>query len=160
MAEYVLVENGVITEYHGALPQNWRNISGLYLLKDDVPSLISLGWYPVKKVWVNYNSETERVTTHSYQIEEQWVTETPVVEPVPEGEIRTFEQKKSEFLDQLRNMRNDRLRDSDWTQLADCALSAEQQQQWRAYRQALRDLPAIYQDNQVVAIEDITWPTV
>lgn len=158
MAEYVLVENGSITEYHTDLPQNWRNISGLYLLKDDVPSLILLGWYPVTKVQVDYNSETERVTTYSYEIFDQWVTETPVIEPIPQNEIRTFEQKKTEFLNQLRNSRLQKLRDSDWTQMADSPLSDQDKARWKTYRQALRDLPGIYSKNSVLKLEQVVWP--
>lgn len=30
---------------------------------------------------------------------------------------------------------------SDWTQLADSPLTVEQKEQWRLYRQQLRDLP-------------------
>jgi hypothetical protein len=158
MAEYVLVENGSITEYHTALPQNWRNISGLYLLKDDVPSLISIGWYTVSKVRVDYNYETEQLITHSYEIFDQWVTETPVIEPIPQSEIRTFEQKKTEFLTQVRTIRLEKLRDSDWTQLADSPLSDQDKVRWQIYRQALRDLPGIYSTNSVLNLEQVVWP--
>ena len=159
MAEYVLVENGVITEYHGSLPASWRNISGLYLLKDDVPSLISLGWYPVIKVEVTYDPETARTNGYSYEIFDQWVTETPIVELIPESEIRTFEQKKAEFLNQLRQTRSKKLQDCDRTQLADSPLSNEDKIRWQAYRQALRDLPALYATNDVLTVSSVIWPT-
>lgn len=41
--------------------------------------------------------------------------------------------------DQLRAARNTKLRDCDFTQLADVPLNAQQIQQWRTYRQQLRD---------------------
>lgn len=59
-------------------------------------------------------------------------------------------------VDHLRINRDSKLRDSDWTQLADNALTDAQRAAWRTYRQALRDLPASYPDN--VAESDIAWP--
>lgn len=158
MAEYVLVENGTITEYHGSLPTSWRNISGLNLLKDDVPLLVSHGWYPVVKVSVDYDTSTHRISKYNYEIFDLYVTETPEIEPIPSAEIPSFGDLKSEFLDQLRTRRNEKLQESDWTQLADSPLSEEQKQRWRDYRQALRDLPSLYQDDQTVNIENIVWP--
>lgn len=43
---------------------------------------------------------------------------------------------------QLRQSRDQRLRASDWTQANDCPLSADEREEWRAYRAALRDMPA------------------
>ena len=42
----------------------------------------------------------------------------------------------------LRSRRNQLLAASDWTQVADVALTTEDDTAWRDYRQALRDLPA------------------
>ena len=42
----------------------------------------------------------------------------------------------------MRMNRNQRLYESDWTQLNDCPLSPQLMEKWRAYRQALRDMPA------------------
>lgn len=51
-------------------------------------------------------------------------------------------------------IRNGLLADSDWTQSPDSPLSETQQQSWRDYRQALRDLPASTSDPR-----NPTWPT-
>ena len=51
--------------------------------------------------------------------------------------------------------RNHLLASSDWTQLPDVALTAEQKAEWAVYRQALRDVPA-----QAGFPENINWPTV
>lgn len=48
---------------------------------------------------------------------------------------------KAEALERLRAERDRLLRDSDWTQLPDAPLTADERAQWAAYRQALRDLP-------------------
>lgn len=42
---------------------------------------------------------------------------------------------------------------SDWTQLPDAPLTTAKKAEWKAYRQALRDLPETAGDGEV------TWPT-
>ena len=46
------------------------------------------------------------------------------------------------YLVYFKSVRNKMLADSDWTQCADAPLTEEQRSAWRAYRQALRDLPS------------------
>lgn len=41
---------------------------------------------------------------------------------------------------QSRLKRNFLLKSCDWTQVADCSLSDEKKEEWRVYRQALRDI--------------------
>ena len=51
----------------------------------------------------------------------------------------------------LRRQRNKLLQDTDWTQTNEVVM--QNQEEWVAYRQALRDLPATTEDP-----EQITWP--
>jgi hypothetical protein len=51
--------------------------------------------------------------------------------------------------------RNVLLANSDWTQLPDVTLTAEQKAEWAAYRQALRDVPA-----QAGFPVTINWPVI
>jgi hypothetical protein len=44
----------------------------------------------------------------------------------------------------IRNYRNERLSDCDWSQLGDAPFSAEEKNAWTAYRQSLRDIPEDY----------------
>lgn len=55
---------------------------------------------------------------------------------------------------ELRVERDLRLAASDWTQFPDSPLPAAARTEWRAYRQALRDLPAATEDPAAV-----DWPT-
>lgn len=48
-----------------------------------------------------------------------------------------------EALANLRQYRNDRLYESDYTQLDDAPLTPMQKEQWRDYRQAWRDYPEL-----------------
>ena len=60
----------------------------------------------------------------------------------------------SGLYEDLRNKRNQLLKDSDWTQNRDCSLVPDKQDAWAQYRKALRDLPVSTTDpTQVV------WPT-
>jgi len=54
----------------------------------------------------------------------------------------------------LRVERNQRLRDSDWTQMSDVQMSGADKAAWIAYRRALRDLP-----QTVVDPSSPVWPT-
>jgi hypothetical protein len=49
----------------------------------------------------------------------------------------------------LREKRNLLLAKTDWTQLADCALSTEEKKEYRSYRSYLRSVPRLYDDNTV-----------
>jgi len=65
-------------------------------------------------------------------------------------------QRTDNILEILRNKRNELLKESDWTQVNDCPLSDTQKAEWQTYRQALRDLPADYQDTD--NIDDVVFP--
>lgn len=62
----------------------------------------------------------------------------------------------------LRNERNRRVANCDWTVLADAPLDSSQKAAWKQYRDALRDLPEIILSKNIdpaEALSDITlWP--
>lgn len=60
----------------------------------------------------------------------------------------------TDYIGALRNMRDILLRESDWTQFTDSPLSESKKNEWKTYRQSLRDLPATESDP-----ENPTWPT-
>ena len=60
---------------------------------------------------------------------------------------------EAEAMFALRQERNRRLAETDWTQVADSALSDEKKTEWAEYRQALRQLP---QNEKTPA--NPTWP--
>jgi hypothetical protein len=57
-----------------------------------------------------------------------------------------FQKKREYWLPRLREDRNKRLSESDWTQISDAPLTEDQKTAWRTYRQSLRDLPASTND--------------
>jgi len=56
-------------------------------------------------------------------------------------------------LSMVRADRNARLGATDWTQLGDAALGDHTAEEWAAYRQSLRDLPATYS-----RVSEVVWP--
>jgi hypothetical protein len=63
---------------------------------------------------------------------------------------------------ELRSLRDQKLKDSDWTQLADVQLSFDDltKEKWSTYRQLLRDIPNIYVNNDITEIGLVEWPEV
>ena len=60
-----------------------------------------------------------------------------------------------DYWKELRDLRNQRLTQSDWTQIADAPFTEEQNISWQTYRQALRDLPENTEDPK-----NPVWPTI
>ena len=54
----------------------------------------------------------------------------------------------------VRMDRDGMLRNTDWTQIADATLGAHTAEEWAAYRQELRDLPAGFSK-----VSEVVWPT-
>lgn len=164
MAEWTLIdlETKEILEYHDRLPNNWRNISGLNLSIDDKPFLRALGWFPVVKNEVEFNSSTQNITGHTYNKRRFDVLETPTIEDKPPVYGPSAEDIKSNFFAVLRNQRDARISQTDWTQLVDVQskFDEETKQKWIVYRQALRDLPQVCETNNVVDMGQVEWPVV
>ena len=59
--------------------------------------------------------------------------------------------------DLIRQIRNDLLIASDWTQVNDSPLTDAKKAEWATYRQALRDLPA--NNSSATSMDDVTFPT-
>ncbi|MFL0825176.1 tail fiber assembly protein [Vibrio parahaemolyticus] len=53
----------------------------------------------------------------------------------------------------IRTIRDELMRNTDWTQTVDCPLPDEKKTEFVAYRQALRDIPQTYSDPDLVV-----WP--
>ena len=79
-------------------------------------------------------------------------TETPII--IEETTELTQEEKIELW---VRRVRDVLLKESDWTQVADVSLTAEQKAAWLTYRQALRDLTTTLADIQTQA--DVVLPT-
>jgi hypothetical protein len=158
MANYAHIENETITGVYDLYPDNWRNISNFYLLENDIDTLRSLGWRTIIKSIPSYNIDTQRLGNPIHTITNDEVYETlEIVDVVfPEEILHTPEQLASIILEQhnaalelLRKKRDKLLADTDFTQLTDVIAinGTELNQLFITYRQSLRDLPTIYENN-------------
>ena len=72
------------------------------------------------------------------------------------------ELKSAEPFRLLREERNRRLAETDWTQLKDIDLDLIRERNWKNYRQALRDLPSKstpkLNSNGDLDMSSVTWP--
>jgi hypothetical protein len=59
----------------------------------------------------------------------------------PAGSYVVNSPLQDQAMNNVREYRDQLLQESDWTQLPDVPLTTAQVQQWRVYRQALRDYP-------------------
>lgn len=159
MANYVYIEDGNIVEYHDLLPQSWRHISGLHLLSPE--ERIRYGWYSVVNISDYHDTETSYIAGYTYDIFDDHVVQTPQIINFSDEELALRqEQKKINFFMQLRMDRNDKLKNCDWTQLSDIqkVKSPEWITAWENYRQALRDLPQVYENTTDFNFYNISWP--
>jgi len=143
---YVYVENREVKGFPRPLPPSWGNISNFDLLDDQ--SLRQFGWYP-------YNFVPAQITENSVidgsylVISEEGVTEYQRVREKTEEEIQI---EIENHWENIRSQRNIYLLQCDWTQLEDSPLSAQLKEEWRVYRQALRDITNFETPGAVV------WP--
>jgi hypothetical protein len=105
-------------------------------------------WIPVDKQFTDINLDTHKVQT-TFDEENNLIT------------IKSIEKSEAELIEvslfKLRNIRNNRLASSDWTQVSDSPLSDAKKQEWATYRQSLRDLPSQHQATN--NIDDVIFPT-
>jgi hypothetical protein len=161
MANWAYVENGEVKGQYDLLPANWKNVSGLNLAANDLPFLKSVGWYPVTKKSETWNDLTHYVNGYSYEIKENDILESVnLTERQPETQ-EEFSTLKYRFIEELREKRNELLKDSDWTQLQDVQnlFDESTKNKWVVYRQALRDIVEEYSENEITNIAQVNWPS-
>lgn len=167
MSRWAHVNNDAIDECYYDLPVCWRNVSNLYLLANDLITLSTLGWYPVTDTTQplsDPNTQTYGPVTYEFDAAAGTVN---LIQPViDQANAVGFDVLRANFMQNLRQQRDLLLAQTDWTQLPDVvAVHADDsswQSNWQTYRQALRNLPDVY-DGQYPDVTDgsqILWPAV
>ena len=80
-----------------------------------------------------------------------WLDESQTQPTELEIQTKIDELTAAEPLKLLREERNRKLAETDWTQNRDVTLSNDAD--WKTYRQALRDIT-----NSATSLDDVTWP--
>ena len=151
---YAHVREDGSVDYLGSLPKKWGSVSGLHLSNGDDTYLKTIGWLPL--VETNVTPTTNQVfDTDVITAEEDRVTLVHRVRDMTSEEI-TYRDKV--YMEDLREQRDKKLLDSDWTQASDHSspLAADKKAEWATYRQSLRNLPATA---DMTKWPGITWPT-
>jgi hypothetical protein len=144
---YAHVKDGRV-DYMGTLPKSWENVTGLHLSNGDDAYLKTIGWLPLIETNVapssNQTFDTDVVT-----VEEDRVLLVHRARDMTAQEIADRDESNMAM---LREERNQKLLDSDWTQAPDHSspLANDKKTEWATYRQVLRDLPA--------TTDMLTWP--
>lgn len=144
---YVYVENGIVASENRYLPINWNNISNFNLL--DTDTLIQYGWYPYEYRRVETRPVNWKPIGSYFEITDKLVIEHELVAEKTDEELK--EDELNEWVN-IRSARENYLKDSDWTQLTDSPLTVEKKEEWKIYRQALRDITK-YENPWIVV-----WP--
>ena len=70
---------------------------------------------------------------------------------------------ESEEMVVFRQMRNQKLLESDWTRIDDCGISTSKKAEWATYRQELRDITKtvtpVFITRGIIDESKISWPT-
>ena len=69
------------------------------------------------------------------------------------AELETRREAADLDMSGVRGQRNARLSGSDWTQIGDATLGDHTAEEWRTYRQALKDIPQNY-----TRVSTVVWP--
>ena len=121
-----------------------------------IPSNIhALQWYDT---WgeVEYNDGTPNERLEELGIFEQAVEDyNNEIVRIENQRIADEEAAEAarDYWSELRTLRDQRLTESDWTQVADAPLTEEQKIAWQSYRQALRDLPENITDPKPLVLD-------
>lgn len=149
-----------------------RNDKFISLVTDDIKESIyvreELTWLPKNihaiqwygnEGFIEYTDDYEK-TIYSMQPYYQYM-----IDSINAEKELLEEEKKQSFLDFIENpeifvrsRRNSLLNTSDWTQMPDSPLSDEKKNEWKIYRQQLRDLPDKITDFMLYIQDTTLWP--
>lgn len=132
----------------------------------EVAYIISTGWSGDYTSGAKYDAHTaiqipHNVDTHGFIATQYWDgTAWQIRDPKPSNyhEWVNFQWQFNQtlFMQELRSIRDDYLKESDWTQMPDSPLTATQKTAWADYRQALRDLPQNV--GEITSLGEVVWP--
>jgi hypothetical protein len=114
-----------------------------YISYDDDGNILKTGKCREATMYLQGDNVIEGIADDSKHI----IVDGQVVDKVVDNSI---------FIDELRLNRDVLLSETDWTQIPDAPLTDEQKAQYKAYRQALRDLPSKY--DTITDIAEVNFP--
>jgi len=109
-------------------------------------------------VHISYDENAvEFIKTNVWDFErEEWTTRPNLPSDFHTWENGRWNFQSEPFWKAMRNRRNSLLAASDWTQMGDAPLTEIEKEQWRTYRQSLRDVPV--NNASATTLAAINWP--
>lgn len=109
-------------------------------------------------VHISYDENAvEFIKTNVWDFErEEWTTRPSLPSDFHTWENGRWNFQSEPFWKAMRDRRNSLLTASDWTQTMDAPLTEIEKEQWRTYRQSLRDVPVNNASATILA--GINWP--
>jgi len=146
---YAHVKEDGSVDYLGALPKSWGSVSNLHLSNGDDAYLKTLGWLPL----VETNVTPAANQTFEKDIVNVEADRVLLIHRARDMTAEEIAARDASHMSHLREERNQKLASSDWTQASDhsSAVADAKKEEWRVYRQVLRDLPT--------TADMSTWPT-
>ena len=159
MSLFCLVIDNVVKSDANGLPGSYRNISNFYFLQDS--QVLDLTWagYPGEGFWpaiiesmpdYNINQKLERILTAN--IANKVVNVTFDIVQLNPSE---YQQRINSLEAQVRNIRDQYLKLTDFTQLSDAPITSQAKSDFVTFRQQLRDIL-----KNVTDPTTIVWPTI
>jgi hypothetical protein len=126
-----------------------KNVSFPSIISNEL--LATFNVYPVKLVDAGFDDDyTKDVVEINPTLSGSEYVQTYQISDADEITITTRKEIKWE---EIRETRNNLLKDCDWTQFQDSPITGSKLTEWQTYRQSLRDVTS--QENPY----NITWPT-
>ena len=149
--KYAEVFKDEVVRIYDSLPISWKNVSNFDALSEE--HRLDLNWagYPDTSFLPVYEKTVLPIDENTFDTidgvaEYNRSTHTligPMIEVLADKVITTWElieKSQEELLQVIRKKRDSLLKASDWSQQPDVPLSEEKRNEWRIYRQQLRDL--------------------
>ena len=113
-------------------------------------------YHGLTAVRVAYDADAQDLIETKYYVDGSWLTREARSSQWQDWINNEWVFNASAFADNLRFLRNNKLSQTDWTQLADNRLADAERQACATYRQALRDVPA--ENAGVTSLDSVAWP--
>ncbi len=106
-----------------------------------------------------FESELKKIEEQNKKLQEEQEQIKKLEEEQNKKNLEEYE-KTRDYWKELRQIRNYRLSESDWSQLPDAPITEDQKNAWQEYRQALRDLPENITDPKELVNDQnhLSWP--
>jgi len=117
-------------------------------------------WYDSKGE-VEYNDGTANLEITELGIYAQASTDHQAALDAEAASLKAAEDAIN-WTENFKSVRNEKLKNSDWTRLDDITLTSDKKTAWATYRQALRDLPTTKSGTDKELAENVNhsdWPT-